>query len=245
MPDLLRASICEFIGTFGLVFFGCGSIVAADQLGATPAQGVVVVAIAFTAILVVCVTAFIERSGAQFNPAVSIALVYSGEQTAARAGLFVVVQLIAAAAAVGMLVLLLGREAADSDSARVGHAAGVLTAPETAWRLVLGEALLTFFLMSVILWAIVDGRARTNIGAGLCVGLTVGAAVATGGFLTGASLNPARSFGPALYGHWELHWAYWVGPIAGAVAASLVHRFVSDGAGVPAHDPAADRGLED
>ncbi|MEM0982750.1 MAG: aquaporin [Planctomycetota bacterium] len=223
MKPIVRACIAEFLGTFALLFFGCGSVIVTDGMG--DARGVLI-AIAFAAVLVVCVTAFFEDSGSQFNPAVSIALVVRGLQPAGRAVLFVVVQLVAAGCGVGMLVYLLRPEVANAESVRAGHAAGSLTVAGSELRLVVAEGLQTFVLMAVILWAIADRPDEPRISHGLCVGLTVAACVVVGGPMTGASLNPARSFGPALYGHWGLHWAYWVGPVGGACLASLVHMLV-------------------
>lgn len=223
--ELPRELAAEVIGTFALVFCGCGAPIVAQEIDASSAGGLLLVALAHGAILVVCVAAFLRVSGAQFNPAVSIALIISGKQSPAKAALFIAVQLFAAAAACGMLVLILGRETADG-AANLGATFGSLTHQANPVPLVLLEAVMTFFLMSIILNAIVDGQAETPIAAGLCVGLVVAAAIAASGPLSGASFNPARSFGPALYGHWDAHWAYWVGPTAGACAAAGLHRLI-------------------
>lgn len=223
MPEMVRGVVAEFIGTFALVFVGCGSIVLTVPMD--PGIGLLIVACAFATVLIAFVTATMHISGAQFNPAVTIAFALLGTQSWARAGLFIVTQLIAAASAVGMMVLLFGRDAdlsAAIDVARHGATLGRFGEAGDAVAVFGLELLQTFALMFVILAGIADPRAH-KLG-GFCVGIVVAACIFACGPLTGASLNPARSFGPALYGHWEMHWVFWAGPIAGAVLAAIVYR---------------------
>jgi MIP family channel proteins len=220
MERTIRGCVAEFIGTFALVLVGCGSAVAAEQLGAS---GLVPVALAHGLVLMVMVTACLALSGSQFNPAVSIALAAIGEQSVSRTGAFILAQLIGAAAAAGMLAAILG-DVATSSPKGPGATVGTLTTPATIAPLIGAEALQTFGLMFVIAACIVDPRPPRN--AGLWVGGTVAAMILAFGPLTGASMNPARSFGPALLGGWDLHWAYWVGPVAGACAGAWVWRLV-------------------
>lgn len=215
----------EFIGTFALVFFGAGSIIlASDQFGM---GNLVTIALAHGLVLVVFVTACMYLSGAQFNPAVSIALVVAGKQSPSRAGVFIVAQLLAAACGAGMLVLLLGPEVANNAEAGTyaGATFGSLTTDGNTLAVFGFEFLLTFALMYVILAAVVDERAHKM--DGLCVGGVVAAAIFAAGPLTGASMNPARTFGPALYGHWDMFPIYVAATILGACAAALVYRFVT------------------
>ncbi|MEL6740964.1 MAG: aquaporin [Planctomycetota bacterium] len=225
MPEMMRAAAAEFIGTFALCFFGCGSIVLIAAPG-TPGS-LVSVAIAFTLVLAVFVTALMHVSGAQFNPAVSICVSLMGKQRWSRTGVFIVTQLLAAGCGVGMLVLLMGgdeRMAAALAAARHGASLGVLSDSGNTIGVFGLELLMTFTLMFVVLAAVVDERAP-KLG-GVMVGLVVGACVVGFGPLTGASMNPARSFGPALYGHWDMHWVYWVAPILGAALAAPVYMLV-------------------
>jgi aquaporin TIP len=127
------------------------------------------------------------------------------------------------------LKLALGAGPAMGDAlAAVRHGAtlGALSTGEDAS--VVGvfvfEVIMTFALMFVILAAIVDGRAQKH--AGLMVGGTVSACIFAFGPVTGASMNPARSFGPAVFGHWDMHWVYWLAPITGAALAALVYTLV-------------------
>lgn len=223
MPGLLRACLAEFIGTFALLLFGCGSIaVAGPDAGA---GGIVGVGLAFGTVLLVFVNGCVYISGAQFNPAVSIGLMLLGLQSAARTAVFIGTQLLAAACGVGMLVVILGAPAMED--VRHGASLGVLSLPGEGQNLFgafLVEALATFALMFIICTNVVDARAVRN--PGLAVGGVVTACVFAFGPLTGASMNPARSFGPALYGHWDAHWVYWAGPIIGAALGALAWRLI-------------------
>ncbi|GJM20053.1 MAG: aquaporin [Phycisphaeraceae bacterium] len=233
MNDLTRGCVAEFIGTFALCFFGCGAIILTqDSIGA---GSLVTVAAGFGLALAVFVTACMYVSGAQFNPAVSIALTVIGKQPVPKTAVFVFVQLFAAACACGSLVLFIGRDVADHEAVRVGASLGSLSNPENVVGLFGLEFLQTFALMFVVLGAVVDARAHKM--GGICVGLVVAACIVAFGPLTGSSMNPARSFGPAIYGHWDMHWVYWAAPILGAVAAAVVYRVVWD-ANVETETPA-------
>lgn len=222
MTDTTRGCVAEFIGTFALCFFGCGSIILTqDAIGA---GSLVTVALGFGTVLAVFVTACMYISGAQFNPAVSIALTAIGKQPLPKTVTFILVQLAAAACACGCLVLFLGRDVADHEAVRVGASLGSLSDANDTFGVFGLEFLQTFALMFVVLAAVVDARAH-KLG-GICVGVVVAACIVAFGPLTGSSMNPARSFGPALYGHWDMHWVYWVAPIAGAVAAAVVYKAV-------------------
>ncbi|MCA9272727.1 MAG: aquaporin [Phycisphaerales bacterium] len=220
MPNLAKACIAEFIGTFALVFFGCGSIVVAKNMDGS----LVTVAAAFGLVLAVFVPACIYVSGAQFNPAVSIALTLIGKQAPMRTAAYIPVQLLAAACAAGMLVFIVGSGMANAHDARVGASIGLLNASGDTARVFLLETIMTFALMFVVLATVVDTRAEKF--TGFYVGGIVAVCVVTGGPFTGASMNPARSFGPAIYGHWDMHWVYWLAPILGASLAALIYKHV-------------------
>lgn len=230
MTQLTRGAISEFIGTFALVFFGAGSIILTHP--SIDAGSLITVAMAHALVLTVFVTACLYVSGAQFNPAVSIALIVAGKQDAKTAVVYIFAQLVAAASAAGMLVLLIGPDIARHESVRLGATLGALTTGKTVdgveviapnlLAVFALEVLQTFALMFVILAAVADERAQ-KLG-GFCVGLVVGTCILAFGPLTGSSMNPARSFGPALYGNWDMHWVYWVAPITGACLASLAYK---------------------
>lgn len=223
MYRLSQGCAAEFLGTFALVFFGVLSIVITQPvLGA--AGSLATIALAHGLVLSVVVTCCMFISGAQFNPAVSIGLILAGKQSPAQAAAFIVTQLIAAASAAGLVQFLLTPEIANAESVKLGATIGSMTRDGAFGKVLVLEAVLTFFLMFSILAGTVDPRAH-KLG-GFTIGLTVAACILAAGPLTGASMNPARTFGPAICGrHWDMHWVYWAGPIIGACAAALVYRF--------------------
>ncbi len=226
MNNLARGIVSEFIGTFALVFFGCASIVIGQKaLGGN--GSLITVALAHGLILTIMVTACMYISGAQFNPAVSIGLLLIGKQKPVQAVAFIVSQLAAAAAAAGVLQLILSPDVANEATVKLGATIGILTVHDNTQGVFLVEAIATFALMTSILMGTVDSRAH-KIG-GFTIGLTVAACILAFGPLTGASMNPARTFGPALCGnHWDMHWVYWAGPVFGSCVAAFVYKVVWD-----------------
>lgn len=200
----------ECIGTFLLVFAGTGAIVVDAR---THALGHVGVAMTFGLVVMVLVYALGHVSGAHFNPAVTLAFTAVGDFPPAQALPYVVAQLLGAVAASGLLRLLFGNVAGLGATVPAG----------SAWQSLALEAVLTFVLMYVIMGS-VDRRAAPGA-TGLAIGGAVGLDALFGGPISGASMNPARSFGPALVsGHLALHWVYWVGPLAGALLAAAAYR---------------------
>lgn len=204
----------ELVGTFALVFVGAGA-------GAIGVGGLVGVALAHGLILLSCAYAFGAISGTHINPAVTIGIWLAGGIEASRAAAYVVVQLIGGIlAALCLRVVLAGSAWADSGLGATLLAEGV---PATSGLLL--EALLTFFLVSAVLNLAIAGRGGNQAGIGIAATLT--AAILIGGPLTGASLNPARSLGPALItGNLADLWLYFVGPIAGGLIAALLYKGV-------------------
>ena len=224
MNQLSRGMVAEFIGTFALVFFGAGSIVLTGPM--IDAGSLITVATAPGLALAVFVTACMYISGAQFNPAVSIALVVIGKQKPKQAIAFIIAQCVAAITAAGLILVLFGSDLAQADGVRLGATLGRFSSGESAnlVSLIGLEIIASFALMFVILATVVDDRAHKM--GGMCVGLVVGMCIVAIGPMTGASMNPARSLGPAVFGHWDAHWVYWVAPIIGATLAALVYRTV-------------------
>ncbi|MBX3364103.1 MAG: aquaporin [Phycisphaeraceae bacterium] len=218
MRTKVQKPLAEFLGTFALVFVGVGSILVAD-----PQSGLLGVALAHGLVLSIFVTACMYISGAQFNPAVSIALAAIGKQSYRQAGIFILVQCFAAACAAGAWVAALGPEVANNPDRQtnVGATIGSLTREGNIVGVLILETLATFGLMWAILAGTVDHRAH-RLG-GFVIGLTVAAMILAIGPLTGASMNPARTLGPALYGHWDMFWAYLVAPAAGALLAATAY----------------------
>jgi MIP family channel proteins len=221
MNKLAQGSIVEFLGTFALVFVGAGSIIVAAGEGG----GLVSIALAHGLILSIAITCGMYVSGGQFNPAVAIGLVVAGKQSGRNAGVFIVAQLVGAACGAGMLQVLLTPAVANAPAVSLGATIGSLTKAGDVTSVLGFEAIMTFALMMAVLAGTVDDRAHRT--GGFTIGLTLAACIFVGGPLTGASLNPARTFGPAVCGgHWDMHWVYWVGPILGAVVAAGVYKAV-------------------
>ena len=222
--NLHRESLAEFIGTFVLVFVGAAAVVVAPNAG-----GVVVPALAHGLILATLVYTYGHISGAQVNPAVTLALWVGGKQDAAKSLVFMLVQFIGGiVAAVVVTVVLPADNAAVLDfvdgSYNFGQTTGFLTA-DAVWTAALYEAILTFFLVSAVYQAAVHGRAGNMAGA--AIGLTLAASIFAGGSATGASLNPARTLGPALTaGDASYLLPYLVGIFGGGAVGGLVHAYV-------------------
>lgn len=211
----------EFIGTFALIFIGAGAIISD--------VGIVGVALAHGLVLSISISALGRISGGVFNPAVAIGLAVTGKIPWGKAGAYIVAQLVGGAAAGYLLLAVFPAQAAEA--AKLGTP--MVAAGTGAVAAVLMEAVLTFFLMTAIMGTAVDPKGPRNL-AGFGIGLVLGFDILAGGSVTGASMNPARTFGPALAGGiWDLHWVYWVGPILGAVAAALLYDrvLVADDAG--------------
>lgn len=200
----------EFIGTFALIFVGAGSIVA--NAFTKGALGVTGIALAHGLILALMISALGAISGGVFNPAITVALALTGRMTWGKAVGYIIAQLVGAAAA-GLLLAAV----APGDAANAAHLGATMTDPVVSpLAAVAIEAVLTFLLTTAALGA------PGNL-AGYGVGLVVAADILMGGPFTGGSMNPARTFGPAIAGFgWANHWVYWVGPIVGAVVAALV-----------------------
>jgi MIP family channel proteins len=214
------ALVAEGLGTFLFFFVGAGSVVLGDYLagngGAGP--GLLGVALAHGLALAVLVSALGAVSGGHFNPAVTLAVWIMGKVTPTRAALYVVAQLVGAVAA----GLALKAVFADSwQASNIGTPAlGVGITPAVGIGV---EAVLTVLLVLAVIGTAVDPRAP-KIG-GLAIGLAVAADILVGGPLTGAAMNPARWFGPAVaagaYADW---YVWWIGPAVGAAAAALIYR---------------------
>ena len=220
-----RAAVAEFVGTFALMFIGGGAIIV------TGGENLVAIALAHGLILAVMVSATMHISGGQINPAVSIGLALIKKQPWSQAGVFIIAQLAGAIAAAFMLKWSLG---GAFEVGNIGATLGTLTDEVAADKTnvpaaIVLEAIGTFFLMFVILGTAVDKRGVGGSAAigGFGIGLTLAAVILCIGPATGASLNPARSLGPALVaGAWQNHWVYWIGPIVGAGIAAFVYKTV-------------------
>jgi MIP family channel proteins len=217
MKDSIRHFVAEFVGTFALVFVGGGAIILSKMPGS--GVGLVEVAFAHGLILSVMVTATMRIAG-HFNPAVTIAFLTVRRIGPFMAGVYVLAQLLAAMLAA--YALQVGTPAALFEAARGGGQAVSLDI--TTGQAFMLEAIATFFLVFVIFGSAVDPKAP-RVG-GFAIGLTIAADILAIGPFTGASMNPARSFGPAIATNiWEGHLIYWIGPIIGAILAAQVYEW--------------------
>jgi MIP family channel proteins len=215
MRDSWRHFAAEFIGIFALVFVGGASIMAA-QLSHN-SNGLLVAAMAHGLILALMVTATMRISG-HLNPAVTIGFLVTRRIEPVMATIYIVAQLLGAVIAAYALKAVFPADVATAT--RLGGQSIALDV--SAGQAMLCEFLATFFLTFVVFGTAVD-PAAPKVG-GFAIGLTVGADILAIGPLTGGSMNPARSFGPALVsGIFEGHFIYWVGPILGSVAAALLY----------------------
>lgn len=212
-----RELVAEAIGTFILVFAGTGAVMV-NQIsnGAITHLGISFV---FGAIVSALIYALAHISGAHFNPAVTLAFWAGGFFPRRRVIPYILAQALGAIAASTLLLISLG------DVAKLG---ATLPLNQNWQQSFVLETVLTFILMLVIFGSGLDRRASIGF-AGLAIGLTVGLEAAFMGPITGASMNPVRSLGPALVGGiWQHHWLYWVAPILGAQLAVWVYRSLSN-----------------
>jgi aquaporin TIP len=218
MLDAWRHFIAEFIGTFALVFVGSGAIMVARMSGSQ--AGLIEVAFAHGLILAVMVSALMRISG-HFNPAVTIAFIATRRIEPMMASVYVLAQLIGAVVA-GYALKASYPEAVFVATRGGGQAVALDVTGTQAFIL---EMIATFFLVFVIYGTVVDQRGQ-KIG-GLAIGFVIAADILAIGPLTGASMNPARSFGPAVAsGVFEAQLLYWAAPIVGALIAALLYEYL-------------------
>jgi len=216
LPKKLAA---EFIGTFALIFIGAGSICANQFMGAG-GGGIVAIALAHGLTIAVMVSALAHISGGHFNPAVTVAFWVTRKMDTVESLLYWVAQLAGGIAGAYLLLAVI-----PEDTWRAVRLGTPSLAPEiTNLSAMLLEAVLTFFLVTVVFGAAVDEHGAAARMAGLAIGLTVTLDIFLGGPFTGAAMNPARALGPALAGnYWSSHGVYWVGPLAGGVFAGWLY----------------------
>jgi MIP family channel proteins len=205
--------VAELIGTFALVFAGCGAVMVDAK---THALGHVGVAISFGLVIMVMIYAVGHISGAHFNPAVTFAFALSRHFRWPRLLGYWAAQLLGALTAAAILRGSLGN---------LAHTGATLPSGSQGQSF-LWELVLSFFLMFVIMAVATDTRAIGEAAA-IAIGGTVGLDAMFGGPISGASMNPARSIGPALVSG-ELHalWLYIIAPLAGAALGALTYQFI-------------------
>ena len=218
MRDSWRHFVAELIGTFALVFVGGASIMIAKDTNSP--SGLIGIALAHGLILAVMVSALMRISG-HFNPAITISFLATRRIEASMAGVYILGQLIGAL--LGAYALKFTFPFALFEATRGGGQAIALQVTGSQGFIL--EAIATFFLVIVVFGTAVDPKAP-KVG-GMAIGLVVAANILAIGPLTGASMNPARSFGPAVAsGMFEAQIIYWLAPITGAVIAALLYEYL-------------------
>ncbi len=230
-----KLAIVEFLGPFALVFAGAGSIIM------TQGQNIVAIALAHGLAIGLMVAAAGHISGGVYNPALTIGLWAARRIERSRALVYIVAQLLGGLAGAAALTLVYldvdrNRPGVNLGVPAVGRALTVDHALSAGNALVM-EIILTFFLMFVVFGVAIDSRTGGRAIAGLAIGLTITMDIFAGGAVSGAAMNPARWFGPAVVqGDFSDFWIWIVGPIVGAVIAAVVYNDVLL-AGVPAGAP--------
>ncbi len=213
----MRAYTAEAVGTFLLVFAGPGAVVINEVSGGAVTH--LGIGLSFGLVVMVAIFATGHISGAHINPAVTLAFSVAGHFPKRHVPPYIVAQLIGAAAAALVLRWLFGVVADLGSTVPTGSAGQALGL----------EVVITAGLMFVIMAVATDLRAVRDHAA-IAIGGYVGLAATFSGPIAGASMNPARSFGPALLsGTWMDHWVYWAGPIAGALLGAAIYMLIRSG----------------
>lgn len=209
----------ELIGTLFFVFLAAGSIVSAAYLNIPSYLVIPFVAVTIGLALALAVSATMGVSGGHLNPAVTVGLWVAKKINGKEAVLYIIAQVIGATIGAALLFVLF--------PASVGNAVywgtTTLGSSVTVLQGICVEAILTFFLLLAVFGTAVDERAP-KIG-GFAIGLTVALDIMVGGAISGGSMNPARSLGPAIVSmHFAAWYVYWIGPILGAIIAALIYK---------------------
>jgi aquaporin Z len=216
-PQKLAA---EFIGAFALIFFGAGSICAYQFLHAGSDLSLFGIAIVHGLAFGLMICALGHVSGGHFNPAVTIGFWVTKRMTTVEAVSYWAAQLLG-----GIVAAFLLRAVVPDDIWRaVALGTPSLTRDFTVLSGLILEAIATFFLVLTVFATAVDDRNSSRPYAGFCIGLIISLGIMVAGPFTGAALNPARAFGPALASnHWANQGVYWVGPLLGGFFAGLLY----------------------
>jgi len=214
MTETTKSGLAEFIGTFTLVFVGAG---AGALLGGEGTTGLIGVALAHGFILSIIVYTWGPISGAHVNPAVTFGVLVAGKIDLPKALCYWISQLLGGIAAAYLLMWLVGAESG------LGQTVGRLTNEGATAKVLVLEAVLTFFLVAAVFGSAVTGR--NGNAYGIAIGFVLTGDILAGGPLTGASMNPARTLGPALAaGNLGYVWMYFIGPLVGGLVVGALFR---------------------
>ncbi|NYT19103.1 MAG: aquaporin [Methanosarcinales archaeon] len=219
MINSIEKSLAEFIGTFALMLVAAGSLNV--NLPFHGSLGIFGIAAASGTIVMITVYAIGNISGAHINPAVTASLFVTGQMELKNTISYIISQLMGAIGACVFLSYIL-----PSDEGKMNLGTTVLASEVSFVTGTMIEAILTFMLVFTIFGVAIDNRTSTKY-AGVLIGTIVFLDIIVGESLTGASMNPARTFGPALVlGHWADHLVYWIGPLTGGIFAAVIYTKV-------------------
>lgn len=219
--QLFRKCVAECLGTFVLVLFGCGTACAVHCMGTEPNAAYLMTALAFGLVIVAMAYSIGNISGCHINPAVSIAMLVSGKMTVKEFFAYIASQFIGGIAGGALLLAFFGKESGLGTN---GLYQGDI------WASLLIEVILTFVFVIAILG--VTSKIENGAVAGIVIGLSLVLVHIFGIYFTGTSVNPARSFGPAIFAGGDAFtnvWVFIVAPLVGGVLAALVYSFLSKG----------------
>jgi MIP family channel proteins len=225
MYSLSQKLVAEFVGTFTLIFIGAGSICADQYLRSAgqPGLGLLAIAVAYGLAMGIMVTAIGHISGGHLNPAVTIGFWVSRRLSTVQSLAYWASQLAGATFAAFLLTLVVP----EPTWRAVGLGTPDLATDYSRMHGMALEAALTFLLVFVVFATTADSKGAFDKIAGFAIGLTITMDTLLGGPFTGAAMNPARAFGPALVAHhWTNHGVYWVGPLVGGVIAGFLYNAI-------------------
>lgn len=216
----IKKYVAEFIGTLVLVLFACGTAVVVG-CSAEHGTGYLLTALAFGLVIVAMAYSIGNISGCHINPAVSIAMLVSGKMTVTDFVGYIIAQFAGATAGAALLMAFVGKE---------GNLGANGLYKGDIWLSLLIEVILTFVFVIAILG--VTSRKGNSAVTGIVIGLTLTLVHIFGIYFTGTSVNPARSFGPALFAGGDALknvWVFIVAPLVGGILAALVYHFLDSG----------------
>jgi MIP family channel proteins len=229
--------LVEIVGTFILVYAICSAATVyavtsqlGTQLGVVGLGqlGVIGIGLVHALVLTAIVYAIAYRTGAQVNPAVTIGLLVARKIKGKEAAVYIAAQIIGAVIAAAVVYSIFGSEMAASVT---------LPLNDNVVRALILETVMTFTLVYVVLATTTSKNFKIAPLAGVAIGFTLGFNVMFGGAITGGSLNPARSFGPALImGNFDYNWIYWVAPIMGGLIAAGVYKALHKDTDLPGEE---------
>ncbi|XP_036408023.1 aquaporin-8-like [Megalops cyprinoides] len=217
----VQPCLAELLGSALFIFVGCSSVIEN-----TEGTGRLQPALAHGLALAIVIAVFGAISGGHFNPAVSVSVFFIGGLNLVLLVPYVLAQLCG-----GVIGAALAKAISTPQTYAnaTGAAFSVVRDDAQVLPATIAEMVMTLFLTMVVCMGAVNGRTHTIL-APLCIGLTVAADILAGGAVSGACMNPARAFGPALVADfWSYHWIYWVGPLCGALlTASFIRLLLGD-----------------